>query len=565
MGKQLQKLELSWIGKGDEPNLEPRILIEDATKGYGVHMPIIGKSGRRIADSNILIHGDNLLALRAIEADFAGEVKCICIDPPYNTGTAFEQYDDGVEHSQWLNLIIPRLRLLHKLLAEDGSIWITIDDNECHYLKVVLDEVFGRKNFVTTIIWQKKYAPKSDTKFISEAHDYILVYAKNIEKLNLNRLQKTEKQTTRYKNPDNDPRGPWKPSDVLRNEFREYAYFPVQLPNGKQVLPPSGTSWRYTKEKFAELIADNRIWFGKDGSSRPAYKRFISEVTDTIPAMSIWGYDEVGHNDEAKKEVRKFNEESVFATPKPERLISRIVELATNKNEIILDSFLGSGTTVAVAHKMNRRWIGVELGSHAITHCLPRLSQVVAGNDEGGISQTINWKGGGGFKFYTLAPSLLRQDQYGNWIIDAQYNADMLAAAMAKQEGFHYSPDESIYWKQGKSSEKDFIFTTTQFVTVEMLDRLQDEMQPDESLLICCKSFKKECKNRHSNITIKKIPQMLLGRCEFGKDDYSLNIVNSTEEGVATEESVQAVETIEHIATKAKKQKLKAENQPELF
>lgn len=554
MAKQLQKLELTWIGKGNEPILEPRILIEDPNKSFGDSKT-----------ENMLINGDNLLALKALEQQFSGQVKCISVDPPYNTGSAFEHYDDGVQHSLWLNLITPRFKLLHKLLKEDGSIWISIDDNECHYLKVLLDEIFGRNNFVTSVIWQKKYAPKSDSKFLSESHDFILVYAKNIEKLNLNRLAKTEKQTDRYKNPDNDSRGPWKPDNVLRNEYREYAYFPVTLPNGKDVYPPPGTSWRYTKVKFAELIKDNRIWFGKDGTSRPAYKRFISEVSPTIPAMTIWTYDEVGHNDEAKKEARKFNEESVFGTPKPERLIKKILDLGSNENDIVLDSFLGSGTTSAVAHKMKRKWIGIEIGEHATTHCLPRLKQVISGQDKGGITEAVNWNGGGGFKFYTLAPSLIQKDKYGSEIINPAYNRNMLAAAMAKQEGFRYSPDESNYWRQGFSSEKDFIFTTTQFITVQMLDRLAEELQPTESLLVCCKSFAKGCVNRHSNITIKKIPQMLLGRCEFGKDDYSLNIVNLPHDDDDNIIEDNAEVAIELKISKSKKKKADDDSQPSLF
>ena len=242
--------------------------------------------------------------------------------------------------------------------------------------------------------------------------------------------------------------------------------------------------------------------------------------------MTIWKHTEVGHNQEAKKEVKVFNSINVFSTPKPERLIERILFLGSKKNDFILDSFLGSGTTAAVAHKMGRRYIGIELGDHAITHCYPRLKAVVDG-EQGGISKSVNWKGGGGFKYYTLAPSLLKKDKFDNWIISNEYNPDMLAAAMSKQEGFKYNPHEFIYWKQGQSSERDFIYTTTQFLTVESLDQIKDEMQSDETLLICCKSFQKECMNRYSGITIKKIPQMLLGSCEFGKDDYSFNIINS--------------------------------------
>ena len=291
-------------------------------------------------------------------------------------------------------------------------------------------------------------------------------------------------------------------------------------------------------------------------------------------SKTIWNRIEVGDNQEAKKEIKSFDSESVFGTPKPERLIKRVLELGTKPGDIILDSFLGSGTTAAVAHKMNRRWIGIELGEHAVTHCLPRLQKVVDGADKGGITEAVNWQGGGGFKFYTLAPSLLKQDQYGNWVITEEYNADMLAAAMAKQEGFRYQPHESIYWKQGQSSEKDFIFTTTQFVTVEMLNRLHDELQPDESLLICCRSFKQECENRFANITIKKIPQMLLGRCEFGKNDYSLNIVNiPLSESQLSEDdadsadslSVQQIETVENIKAKQSKEKSNNPKQGSLF
>lgn len=535
----MQKLELTWIGKGQEPTLEPRLLIEQPQYQTGT-------------GDNKLIHGDNLLALKALEADMAGQIKCIYIDPPYNTGSAFEHYDDGLEHSQWLNLMAPRLKLLRQLLSDDGSMWISIDDNEAHYLKVLLDEIFGRQNFVTNVVWEKKYAPKSDSKYLSESHDHILVYAKSLDKLVIHRLSKTEKQTGRYKNIDDDPRGPWKASDVLRNEFREYAYFPVTLPNGKEVFPPSGTSWRYTKEKFAELIADNRIWFGKDGSSRPAYKRFISEVSDTIPAVTIWKYDEVGHNDEAKKEVRNFNSEDIFSTPKPERLIERILQLATNEGDWVLDSFLGSGTTAAVAHKMGRRWIGIELGTHAYTHCLPRLQKVVSGQDQGGISKAVGWQGGGGFRVYELAPSLLRQDPRGLWVIDPRYHPDQLAAAVCLHEGFRYAPQAGRYWQHGQSTEKDFLFVTTQFVTQSLLDDLLATLATDESLLLCCTHFQ-EGLHTGGRITLRKIPVMLLGRCEFGRDDYSLHIVAVPREDTEEEEPL----SVEKKPIKPKEEQLK--------
>lgn len=512
--KPLQKLELTWIGKGEEPKLEPRILIENPEYSYGD------------PDSeNMLIHGDNLLALKALEQDYAGKVKCIYIDPPYNTGNAFEHYDDGVEHSLWLNLMKPRLDILRNLLSNDGSIWISIDDDECHYLKVLCDMVFGRNNFINNVIWEKKYSPQNDAKWLSDSHDHILVYAKNKEVWRPNMLPRTEEMDSRYKNPDNDPRGPWKSSDLSVKTYSANYDYPITTPSGRIVNPPEGRCWRTSKEKIEELIADNRIWFGPSGTNVPSIKRFLTEVKQGIVSKTIWMRTEVGDNQEANKEVKIFNSKSVFATPKPERLLERVLFLGSNEGDIVLDSFLGSGTTAAVAHKMGRRWIGVELGEHAKTHCYPRLKAVVDG-EQGGISKAVNWQGGGGFKFYTLAPSLLKQDKFGNWVISQEYNADMLAAAMAKQEGYKYQPHESTYWKQGQSSEQDFIFTTTQFLTVEALDSIKDEMQPGETLMICCKSFQKECKGKYSNITIKKIPQMLLGRCEYGKEDYSLNIIN---------------------------------------
>ena len=516
-----QRLELTWIGKDIRPNLESRILLEDPDKSY--------HATHRMSENDIfdnrLIFGDNLLALKALESEFAGKIKCVFIDPPYNTGSAFEHYDDGVEHSIWLSLMRDRLEIIRRLLSEDGSLWITIDDHEAHYLKVMCDEILGRVNFVSTVIWQKKYAPKSDSKFFSQSHDFILVIAKDISRFQLRRLAKTEKQTGRYTNRDNDPRGAWKASDVLRSEVRDYAIFPVRLPSGREVLPPSGTSWRYTKKKFDELIADNRIWFGENGDARPAYKRFLSEVTDTIPSTTIWTYDEVGHNDEAKKEMRTLFVNDLFATPKPERLLKRIIELSTNPDDIVLDSFAGSGTTGAVAHKMGRRWIMIELGEHCHTHMIPRLKKVINGEDEGGITKAVNWKGGGGFRYYHLAPSLLEKDQWGNWIINKTYNAEMLAEALCKIEGFTYAPSDTFYWQQGYSTEQDFIYVTTQNLSHEQLSQLSDEVGQERSLLVLCTAFRGNV-DHFPNLTVKKIPKQILSRCEWGHDDYSLNVEN---------------------------------------
>lgn len=553
--KHLQKLELTWIGKGEEPKLEPRILIENPGYSYGDP-----------ASENILIHGDNLLALKALEQDYAGKVKCIYIDPPYNTGNAFEHYDDGVEHSLWLSLMKPRLDLLRNLLSEDGSIWISIDDDESHYLKVLCDEVFGRRNFINNVIWEKKYSPSNDAKWLSDSHDHILVYAKNKEIWRPNLLPRGEQQNKYYKYNDNDGRGLWRSDNVLVKSFSKSGVFPIVNPNtGKEYLPPEGSCYRFNQDTAKRYLAENRFYFGKDGKGAPQLKRYLSEVKDGVTSKTIFFREEVGDNQEAKSEAKVFNAESVFSTPKPEKLLERVLYLGSNKGDIILDSFLGSGTTAAVANKMGRRWIGIELGEHAITHCVPRLKAVVDG-EQGGISKAVNWQGGGGFKFYTLAPSLLKKDKFGNWIISEEYNADMLAAAMAKQEGFIYKPSDTQYWKQGQSSEQDFIFTTTQFLTIEALDRIHDDMQPGESLLICCKSFHKGCGSKYANITVKKIPQLLLNRCEFGKEDYSLNIINLPTDEPKSEEKVEAkIDNVPVQEINAKTKKSNKNRPPELF
>lgn len=518
MSKNKQKLELTWIGKDREVSLEPRILVEVPEKSYGDK-----------DTENMLIHGDNLLALKALEQDYTGKIKCIYIDPPYNTGSAFEHYDDNVEHSKWLSLMKQRLEILHTLLAEDGSIWISLDDNEQAYCKILMDEIFGRRNFINNVIWQKKYSPQNDAKWLSDNHDFVIVYAKNKELWRPNLLPRTEEMNARYKNPDNDSRGPWKPGDISVKRITPKDIYEIVTPSGRVVMPPAGTSWRYSKENFETLRNDNRIWFGPKGDSVPAIKRFLSEVKQGVTSLTIWTYDVVGHNDEAKKEVKAFNDKEVFDTPKPERLIERVLTLASNESDLVLDSFLGSGTTAAVAHKMGRKWIGIELGDHCYTHCEPRLQKVIDGTDQGGISKAVNWKGGGGYKFYELAPSLLKKDEFDNWIIEPKYDAEMLAEAMAKHEGYKFSPDENNVYKQGYSTEKDFIFTTTQFLSLDLLNKISCKIEEDESLLICATHFEEGVGRAFANITVKKIPQMLLDRCEFGKLEYNLNIVEEAQ------------------------------------
>jgi adenine-specific DNA-methyltransferase len=350
---------------------------------------------------NMLIQGDNLDALKALLPYYAGKVKCIFIDPPYNTKSAFEHYDDNLEHTKWLAMMYPRLELLQRFLAEDGSIWVTIDDNEAHYLKVIMDEVFGRKNFVGNVIWQKKFAPQNDAKLMDADHDHIFCFSKNKERCALNLLARSESMNARYKNPDNDPRGDWTSGDSLRKEHRDYAFYEITTPSGRKVLPPPGSSWRFNKEDVPRLIAENRLWFGNNGNGVPRIKRFLSEVKEGIIPQTIWKHDEVGNTQEAKKETITINREDIFQTPKPERLIKRVLDIATNPGDLVLDSFLGSGTTAAVAHKMSRRYIGIEMGDHAATHCAPRLRKVIEG-EQGGISEAVGWTGGSGFRFYRL-------------------------------------------------------------------------------------------------------------------------------------------------------------------
>ena len=574
MNKSKQKLELTWIGKDDEyKDIEPRILVEVPEKSYG------DKS-----TENMLVHGDNLLALKALEQDYTGKIKCIYIDPPYNTGSAFEHYDDNTEHSRWLTLIKRRLEILYNLLSDDGSIWISIDDREAAYLKVLCDEVFDRKNFVSAISWQRTYSPRNDAKGISSEVEKILVYSKK-EGWSPNKLPRTAKMDSKYKNPDNDI-SPWRTSDAFAPEgiTHQGMVYAIQHPiTGEMLYPYKGAHWPLKQSEMLSImnewcnyelkdldddkeradvcgisvdeirkgvlgivLSDSletarnkaqaiyqrgqwpRFFFTKMGQGGIARKTYLKNTDGRVPT-NLWLHDETGHTDEAKKEVKMFNSESIFATPKPERLIERVLTLGSNKGDLVLDSFLGSGTTAAVAHKMGRKWIGIELGDHCYTHCEPRLHQVVDGTDQGGISKAVEWKGGGGYKFYELAPSLLKKDEFDNWIIEPKYDAEMLAEAMAKHEGYKFSPDENNVYKQGYSTEKDFIFTTTQFLSNELLNQIHNKLEEGESLLICATHFEEGVGSAYSNITVKKIPQMLLNRCEFGRAEYNLNIIEEAQ------------------------------------
>ena len=575
MNDKKQKLELTWIGKGEQPKLEPRILIEDQAKSYG---------NRKAA--NMLIYGDNLLALKALEQDFSESVKLVYIDPPFNTGAAFEHYDDSLEHSIWLDLMKKRFDILKSLLRKDGFLVVHLDDKEAAYAKVVLDEVFGRSAYLNTITVNANspFGFKHTSNSIFKSANFLLVYSKSFTDARINIVYKSRGYDKAYKyileNPANTfDQWKWK---LVSDEFAESLGFATAKEAKKRI----------DKEEFENVVADyamnnatrvfrtaavtggaflkrretiekskthkNKVfvhpnddmgYYFLNGERILFYDARLQLIDGRLqPAevlTDIW--DDISWEGIASEGGVEFPKGK-----KPELLISRVIALFSNEGDLVIDSFLGSGTTAAVAHKMNRRWIGIELGDHCHTHCIPRLQRVCDGTDQGGVSELVNWKGGSGFKYYYLAPSLLQQDSRGNWIISKEYNAVQLAAAMAKQEGFRFMPDETYYWKQGKSTEKDFIFITTNFVSVELIDTIQGEMKEDESLLICCTSFSKAA-DKYPNITIKKIPKMLLGRCEFGKEDYSLNIVNMPHED--DEPDFIPTGTIASNTAKAKKKK----------
>ncbi|WEI12980.1 site-specific DNA-methyltransferase [Acinetobacter soli] len=520
------KLELTWIGKDKRPRLEPRILLENPTKSYHAKSKV---SENDVFD-NKLIFGDNLLALKALEREYSGKVKCIFIDPPYNTGSAFTHYDDGIEHSLWLGLMRDRVEILHTLLSEEGVLWITIDDNEAHYLKVMCDEIFGRSNFVCSIAWEKDQARHNDA-VISGAHDHILLYAKNLSiwKKIRNLLPRDEANNTRYKNPDNDSRGPWlQGACSTAKSGTEKNRYPIQLPSGRLVTPPPGNYWRFAESTLKKAQDEDRVYYGKDGDRLPIIKSYLSEVQQGFVPKTWWTAVEVGSNQSAKRDhLRKLlTGIEPFSTPKPEGLLERIIHISSNEGDLVLDSFAGSGTTGAVAHKMGRRWIMIELGEHCHTHIIPRLKKVIDGEDKGGVTESTGWQGGGGFRYYKLAPSLMKKDQWDNWVINPEYNQEMLVEAMCKLEGYTYTPSETEYWNHGKGSETDFIYVTTQTLSDQQLQAISEEVGEGRTLLIIASAWRSKNIDRFTNLTLKKIPNSIIKACEWGHDDYSLNVQN---------------------------------------
>jgi len=559
---KIQRLELTWVGKNENNEIEPRILIEDANLGY-----CCGNSSKTIINGkefdNMLIHGDNLLALKALEQEYSGMIKCIYIDPPYNTGAAFEHYDDNLQHSIWLNLMRQRIEILHKLLSKDGAIFVQIDDNEQAYLTILMDEIFGRENRINTICVNMsnmsgvKVTAAYNGKRFPKVKEYILVYVKNLEHYKFN-IPKRKKETwdseynyiieqmtkqdyddifnNNYENVD------CKLSNWTLKSLRDYA--------DENNLDYNSHDWKYenayriisTKPNAALLKKCNEMKFEGEISrvlTAQGLNKFITtnynKTTKTARIEIVFALDTLetfygDHWDDIVTTGGIGQEGNVEFknSKKPEKLLKRIIETVTNEGDIVLDSFLGSGTTCAVAHKLNRHWIGIEMGEHAYTLSKKRLDAVISGEDQSGISRVVGWQGGGSYKFYELAPTLIKEDDFGQIIINPEYNAQMLASAVAKHEGYFYNPNKSVFWKQANNKGKSYLYVTTNHVNSGLIETIKCDMQDDECLLIICKSFDSNC-NIYNNISIKKIPQAILNNCEFGVDNYNLNIINPPE------------------------------------
>jgi len=558
MSSKRTKLELTWIGKETRPRLEPRILLEDPAKSHHAKHRVTDKD----LFDNRLIFGDNLLALKALEQEFEGKIKCVYIDPPFNTGEMFQHYDDSVEHSVWLSQMRDRLTILHRLLASDGSLFVHIDDNELGYLIAVIDEIFGRANRIAVITFKQSSVsgPKAINPGLVSTSSFILYYAKNRSAWVPNRVFQPTERDDRYNryivNRDasyaewrlvplreafakhhginaKDVKGRF--GDDLEDALTEFVLSdPRRVVRTARVAPKdvnmeARRALAESAEKMGEVVCSPRDerepYYFLNGEQLVFYSAKTKEMdgkwVTALPASTIW-------DDLLSNNLHKEGEVSFPNGKKPEALLQRILTLSTMPGDWVLDSFGGSGTTGAVAHKMGRRWILVELKEHCDSHIKPRLEKIISGQDLSGITEAVDWRGGGGFRYYRLAPSLLEKEKWGQWVISKEFNAAMLAEAACKLEGFTYAPSDTVYWQHGHSTERDFIYVTTQNLTSDQLAQLSDEVGPDRSLLVLCAAFRspKGGTDRYPNLTVKKIPKQVLSRCEWGHDDYSLKVEN---------------------------------------
>jgi adenine-specific DNA-methyltransferase len=551
-----QKLELTWVGKETRPRLEPRILLEDPEKSY--------HAARRIDENDIfdnrLIFGDNLLALKALEQEFVGRIKCIYIDPPFNTQQAFDHYEDGLEHSLWLSLMRDRIELLHRLMAQDGTLFVHIDDNEIAYLIVLIDEIFGRQNRVSIITFKQGAATghKAINPGVVNTSNFILIYAKDKSSWSPKRVFTSRAERDRRYGQfivNLEAEFPTWEFSTLTVAFARHLGLPEKglrkalgaefedgiskfvHDNPHRVVRLARPDYKSVSQDARDMIDyskshPDRVHLLKRDGFSPMYfvggerilfyadklKEVDGELVAGEPLTSIW-------NDLLSNNLHNEGGVSFPKGKKPENLIKRCLEICTDPNDWVLDSFAGSGTTGATAHKMNRRWIMIELQEHCNTHIVPRLQRVVDGTDHSGVSKSTNWQGGGGFRYFKLAPSLLETDKWGREVISKAYNAEMLAQALCKIEGFTYAPSDAAYWQQGHSTERDFIYVTTQTLGPEQLQQLSEEVGPDQTLLVLCSAFRGNV-DRWPNLTVKKIPNHIRARCEWGHDDYSLNVEN---------------------------------------
>ena len=512
------KLELTWVGKNEEIKLEPRILVEDKSKSYGDPN-----------SENMLIHGDNLLALKALEKDFAGKIKCIYIDPPYNIDAAGVPYEDNIEHSLWLNMMFTRISMLKNLLSEDGAIFIQIDDHEMAYLKILCDEVFNRKNYICTIAL--KVSPPNGvkmahaTKTVLKEKELILLYCKDKEKFTIN-PQYTEAKAwddhyNKYIRGDLSNLESCEVlsmKDVLKQEgltanLNDVKFMSWMINNKERIFQPVGLAKikgidKYNTEKIVPIEGMNDYYAYK-GAQVQKISKMIKKVggKETYVKLLCDLWTDIGFNNLFQEGDVEFKN-----SKKPEKLIQRCFELCSTEGDFVLDSFLGSGTSTAVAHKMNRKWIGIELGEHAYTLCKKRMDSVIDGLDYKGISKEYNWQGGGGYKFYELAESLLvKNDKLPIYQINPNYTFEMICEAICKIEGFDYKQEGSFH---GKSSENRFIHITTEFVNAEYIKTLSKELSEKQSLLIYSTKFATDLR-LPDNIVVKKIPEDLLKKCKF--------------------------------------------------